>query len=463
MRFGIRRLLVLQAAALVLLAGSIGAQTTPADPARLSVDRIFASREFAPERFGPARWMSDGDSYTTLEPSAAGGGGAQSRPLSGRVRPARGARAGGQAGAAGRLRADRHRRLRLVARRQGPDRDDQRAPRLAPEHARRLLDVRTRVGPAPQTRPRLRPVDAHVREALARRPDGRLRGEGQYLRGGPRQQAGARQLTSDGSDDIINGTSDWVNEEEFGIRDGFRWSPDSRLIAFWQFDTHGVPVFTMINNTDAVYPTTGFFLQAPEGRSAELGRPRRRRARLGRGPVVWMKTQGDPHDLYIPLMDWAGNAKEVVFQQLNRLQNTNAVQLGDAATGNIRTMFVDKDEAWLDHMDSFAWLAGGKGLFWLSERDGWRHAYYVSRDGAEVRLMTPGDYDVMSVDAIDERAGMLYVTASPDNATTRLPVPRCAWTEPGKPERVGPAGQTGVHRYDVSPDGPLGLSCVLDA
>ena len=168
------------------------------------------------------------------------------------------------------------------------------------------------------------------------------------------------------------------------------------------------------------------------------------------GPVVWMKAPGDPHDIYIPLIDWAGNAKEVVFQQLNRLQNTNQVQLGDAATGEVRTMFVDKDEAWLDDMTRYVWLAGGKGLFWLSERDGWRHAYYVSRDGKEVRLMTPGDYDVMSVDAIDEKAGLLYVTASPDNATTRFQY-RVRMDGTGKPERVGPAGQTGVHRYDVSP------------
>ena len=102
-------------------------------------------------------------------------------------------------------------------------------------------------------------------------------------------------------------------------------------------------------------------------------------------------------------------------------------------------------------MDRFAWLAGGKGLFWLSERDGWRHAYYVSRDGSDVRLMTPGDYDVMSVDAIDERSGLLFVTASPDNATTRFEY-RVRMDGTGKPERVGPARQTGVHRYDVSPN-----------
>ena len=61
------------------------------------------------------------------------------------------------------------------------------------------------------------------------------------------------QLTTDGSDIIINGTSDWVYEEEFRLRDGFRWSPDGTKIAYWQFDTEGVGIFYMINNTDSVY------------------------------------------------------------------------------------------------------------------------------------------------------------------------------------------------------------------
>ena len=62
------------------------------------------------------------------------------------------------------------------------------------------------------------------------------------------------RLTWDGSDTLINGTFDWVYEEEFGLRDGFRWSPDGRYIAFWQFDTSWVKEFNLINNTDSLYP-----------------------------------------------------------------------------------------------------------------------------------------------------------------------------------------------------------------
>jgi len=435
------------AAALVLLAGYAGGQSPAADPGRLTLERIFASRDFAAERFGPARWMTDGDSYTTLEP-AAGGGPGRDLVL---------------------YRAESGKREILVA-----------AAKLVPPGAsvpiaiedyawspdgkvlivmtdsRRVWRQNTRgdfwtydlaSGRLRKLGPGFEPSTLMFAKLS---PDGRLAAyvvkNNIYVEN--LADGAVRALTMDGSEDIINGTSDWVNEEEFGIRDGFRWSPDSRLIAFWQFDTHGVPVFTMINNTDALYPKTTSFKHPKAGQPNSA-------VRVGvvpaaGGPVVWMKAPGDPHDIYVPLIDWAGNAKDVIFQQLNRLQNTNQVQLGDAATGDVRTMFVDKDEAWLDDMTRYVWLAGGKGLFWLSERDGWRHAYYVSRDGKEIRLMTPGEYDVMSVDAIDEKNGLLYVTASPEDATQRFEY-RVRMDGKGKPERVGPAGQTGVHRYDVSP------------
>ena len=446
MRTGICRVLALHAAAVLLVAGTTGAQSTPADAARLSVERIFASRDFAAERFGPARWMADGDSYTTLEPAAGGAGldlvlykaesGAREIlvPASKLVPP----------GATAPIAIDDYA--------WSPDGK----VLIVMTNSRRVWRQNTRgdFWTYDMASGRLRKLGPRFESSTLMfaklSPDGRMAAyvvkNNIYVEN--LADGAVRALTTDGADDIINGTSDWVNEEEFGIRDGFRWSPDSRRIAYWQFDTHGVPVFTMINNTDGLYPKTTSFKHPKAGQPNSA-------VRVGvvpvaGGPTVWMKTQGDPHDLYVPLIDWAGNADEVIFQQLNRLQNTNQVQLGNATTGAIRTIFVDKDEAWLDDMARYVWLAGGKGLFWLSERDGWRHAYYVSRDGKEVRLMTPGDYDVMSVDAIDEKAGVLYVTASPDNATTRFEY-RVRMDGTGAPERVGPATQTGVHRYDVSP------------
>ena len=179
------------------------------------------------------------------------------------------------------------------------------------------------------------------------------------------------------------------------------------------------------------------------------------------GAAVWMKTAGDPRQIYIPRMEWAGNSTEVIFQQLNRLQNTNQVIIGDAATGDVRTIFTDQDEAWVEVME-FTWLGDGRALLWISERDGWKHAYSVSRDGRSVRLLTPGDYDVLSVNAVDEKGGWLYVTASPDDPTKRF-VYRVALDGTGRRERVGPAGADRRAPLRRLPIGAVGVPQLLVA
>jgi len=424
------------------------AQAKATDPI-LSVDRIFNSREFAAERFGPARWMRDGDSYTTLEPSVEAKGGRDLIIYA----------------------AETGRREILVS-----------AARLVPSRASEPLAIEN-YDWSPDGRVLI--IFTNSKRVWRRNTRGDF---WTYdLRSGKLHKLGAdfepstlmfaklspdgamaayvvhnniyaedlgtgrvRQLTFDGGEETINGTSDWVYEEEFDVRDGFRWSPDSRAIAFWQFQTRGVPVFTMIDNTDSLYPRLISFKYPKAGETNSA-------VRVGVVPVsggypVWMNVPGDPRDHYIPRLEWAGSPREVVFERLNRLQNTDTVYLGDAATGEVRPVFSDHDETWVEIMPEFIWLAGGRDLLWLSERDGWRHAYAVSRDGKKVALLTPGDYDVVSFDGFDEKGGWLYVTASPEDPTKRF-IYRVRLDGKGKPERVGPAGQTGVHRMDVSPSG----------
>ena len=256
-------------------------------------------------------------------------------------------------------------------------------------------------------------------------------------------------LTSDGSAMIINGTSDWVDEEEFGLRDGFQWSPDGRTIAYFQFDQSGVPEFALINYTDTLYPVITKYPYPKAGQTNAA-------VRVGvvaaaGGPTVWIQAPGDPRNIYIPRMDWAANSKEVVFELLNRLQNTNTVFLADAGTGEARAMFRDEDKAWVDYDNSFVWLEKGKRLLFTSERDGWRHAYAVSREG-DARLITAGAFDLVSVSAVDEAGGWLYYIASPSSAVQRY-LYRSRLDGKGKPERLTPADAPGTHTYNISPDG----------
>jgi dipeptidyl-peptidase-4 len=424
----------------------LAAQDKPADPI-LTLDRIFGSREFSAERFGPARWMGDGESYTTLEPSAEHKTG---RDLvlyeaeTGKRRVLVSAARLVPAGASGPLPVEDYA--------WAPDgkvliifTNSKRVWRQNTRGDFWTYDLRTgRLG-------KLGAVFEPSSLMFAKlSPDGRLAAYvvKNNIYAEDLATGKVRQLTFDGGEETVNGTSDWVYEEEFGVRDGFRWSPDSSAVAFWQFDTRGVPVFSMINNTDALYPKVMSFKYPKPGETNSAVRVGV--VRISGDYPVWMNVPGDPRNMYIPRLEWAGNSKEVVFQHLNRLQNTNNVLIGDAATGEVRKIFTDTDAAWVEIMDAFVWLRGGRALFWLSERDGWKHAYEVSRDGAGAKLLTPGDYDVVSVDAVDEKEGWLYITASPEDPTKRF-IWRVRMDGKGKPELVGPARQSGVHRIDASP------------
>lgn len=259
-----------------------------------------------------------------------------------------------------------------------------------------------------------------------------------------------RPLTSDGSDMIINGTSDWVYDEEFALRDGFRWSPDGQSIAYWQFDQHGVPEYSLVNYTDGLYPVT-FRYPYPKPGQANAA------VRVGvvgvnGGPTRWVKAPGNPRDIYIPRMEWSG-IQELILESLNRLQNTNDVLLANAETGETRRMFRDQDSAWVEVNDRLRWVEGR--LLWTSEKDGWRHAYTVSRD-SDMRLVTTAASDVISIAGLDTAGGWLYYIASPQEPTRRY-LYRTRLDGGGKPERITPSDSPGTHAYDISPNGRWAL------
>ena len=249
-----------------------------------------------------------------------------------------------------------------------------------------------------------------------------------------------RQLTTDGAFRMINGTFDWAYEEEFSCRDGFRWSPDGKSIAYWQLDATKVKNFLMIDNTDSLYP---FTIPVEYPVAGEDPSP----CRVGvidvaSGKTTWMNVPGDNRQHYIPRMEWADNSKEIVLEQLNRKQNDAKVFICEAATGGARQVYEESDSTWID---------GGKDFLWVSEKDGWRHLFKESRDGKKETLLTKGNYDLISLKAIDEKGGFAYFMASPDNATQAY-LYRVPLDGKGKLELVSPAAQKGTHNYNISPN-----------
>ena len=261
------------------------------------------------------------------------------------------------------------------------------------------------------------------------------------------------QLTKDGCSNIINGSFDWVYEEEFRLRKGFRWSPDGNSIAYWQLNTEGVREFNLINNTDSLYPKLKpiKYPKAGDQNSAcHLGV-----VGSGGGVTKWLQVQGDPRNHYLAGMDWIEHPQEVIFQQLNRLQNSVKVMLGNPMTGESKMIHADSDDAWLDVRSELEWMGKNERLLWLSEKDGWRRINVVTRSGEKVTGITPAGFDVIDIKGVDNQNDYIYFMASPDD-----PKRRYLYRIKGdgsEMARVTPGNVSGMNSYNISPDCSLAV------
>ncbi len=410
--------------------------------------RIFEAREYEPDSFEPARWLDGGASYTTLEPSEST---EEAKDIV-------------------RYETPSGRREVLVA-----------ASLLVPEGETKALEIDDYAWSDDRSRLLIFTNTKRVWRRntrgdywvlhLASEKLGKLGSEAspstlmfaKFSPDGTRvayvrennlyveaiETGETTALTTDGSETTINGTSDWVYEEEFGVRDGFRWSPDGKTIAFWNFDSQGIEKFALINNTDSLYPeiTTIPYPKAGTANSAvRIGT-----VSAGGGETRWMNVPGDPRNTYIARMDWANESQSLILQHLNRLQNTNDVLIADAGSGKVEKVYRDQSDTWVRVMNDLQWLNGGKEFLWLSEQDGWQHAYRIKRDGTGDQLVTRFEADVMGISGFDASEHWLYFLASPDNATQRY-LYRTQLDGSGEPERLTQQDQPGTHSYDLSPD-----------
>ena len=221
-----------------------------------------------------------------------------------------------------------------------------------------------------------------------------------------------RRLTSDGGENIVNGTTDWVYEEELDLRDAFRWSPDGTHIAYWRFDKTEEPTMTLINQTDSLYPSL-FQYKYPKA-----GEPNAK-VRIGvvalaDGATRWIDT-GKDSTAYLARMDWISK-DSLWIERLPRRQNRADLLIASIVSGATRTILTDTDQAYVGTVDPI-WLRNGKQLLWISDRSGWRQVYLYDRSGALIRQVTKDGYDVREIAAVDETHGQLYVKAAAPTAT----------------------------------------------
>jgi dipeptidyl-peptidase-4 len=432
----------------IMIFARVGAATEPPDP-KLTVERIFGAHEFEPESVS-ARWLplesKSVAGYTTLEPSKG--------PFGGRDIVVHDAASG-------------ERRVLVPAELLVPK--DESAPlaidnyAFSTDQSKLLIYTNSRRVWRQNTRGDYWVLDrsSHELRKLGGPAPASTLMHAKFTPDGTRvtfvsqnnlfiEELDDRQitaLTNTGGKELINGTFDWVYEEELGLRDGYRISPDGKWIAFWQLDTSGVREFPLVNTTDSLYPTITPVKYPKAGQknaACRIGV-----VSAGGQGIRWLEVPGDPREHYIGFLEWAGNSRDVLLQQLNRHQNEIRVLRADVLTGTVKTIITERDAAWLDLQDVIPWTDPSREFLWLSERDGWRHIYRVDNSGKQT-LITPGEFDVIEPITVDQKGGQVYFIASPDNPTQRY-LYRVRLDGTGL-ERVTPSGSPGTHEYQISPD-----------
>ncbi|MFG6686542.1 DPP IV N-terminal domain-containing protein [Mariniflexile sp. HNIBRBA6329] len=274
-----------------------------------------------------------------------------------------------------------------------------------------------------------------------------------------------KALTTNGTETLINGTFDWVYEEEFACRDGFRWSPDSKSIAYWQIDASETKTFYMINNTDSIYsqlvpleyPKVG---ETPSACKVGV-------VTIDDAKTTWMDVPGDARQHYLVRMEFIPSTEKLLVQQLDRKQNQSKLFVSEPKTGASKLIYEETDKAWvdiyhpgnkyaIDFTNNFIWYNEGKNILWTTEKDGWRHLYNVSLEGKKEQLITNGNYDFIDLSYIDAKNGYVYFMASPNNATQSY-LYKTKLNGKGKLELVSPKNLQGTHGYDVSPTGAFAI------
>jgi len=213
------------------------------------------------------------------------------------------------------------------------------------------------------------------------------------------------QVTSDGKvNHIINGTCDWVYEEEFGFTKAFFWAPDGRKIAFYRFDETHVKEYTLTYYND-LYPELYTYKYPVAGEDNSLVDIYV--YDLENEKTVHMDT-GEETDQYIPRIKWTQDPDILSVQRLNRLQNHLEILLCDAYTGNSRVMYSEDNKWYIDITDNLIFLPGNEQYIITSEMDGYNHIYLYNIRSGLVRQLTSGKWDVMTIYGYDENKKRVY-------------------------------------------------------
>ena len=205
-----------------------------------------------------------------------------------------------------------------------------------------------------------------------------------------------------------NGELDWVYPEELDLHTAYWWSPDSSHLAFLQLDERPVNRYPLVDQTDPRgatvyerYPAAG-----DPNPIATVGV-----VAIAGGAPLWLDTGADSSVL-LARVQWLPDSKRVAIERLNRAQTRLDLLFANAATGHAETILTEQDQYWLNLSDILYFLSDGHRFIWSSERSGFRHLYLYNVTGTLLKQLTHGDWEVESLDGVDEGGQLVYYTST---------------------------------------------------
>jgi dipeptidyl-peptidase-4 len=264
------------------------------------------------------------------------------------------------------------------------------------------------------------------------------------------------KLTEEGGGAILTGRFDWVYEEEFGIRTGFKWSPDSKSIAFWQLDESNVARFPItdfipVHNESQImrYPKAGGVNSIVKIGVVEIASKK----------ITWMDI-GANQDIYIPRITWTQDPATLCITRLNRDQNHVELLLADIATGKTGLMYEEREYAgWIEITDDLRFLKDRKNFLWTSRKSGWKHIYLGDIKTATLKPITSGEWDVDQIVGVSDDKKRIYYTSSESGVLDRQ-LYGISFNGRGKMQITQ---RPGTHLVDLSPNFNYFLDTFSDA
>ncbi len=220
-----------------------------------------------------------------------------------------------------------------------------------------------------------------------------------------------KQITFDGKkNNIINGTCDWVYEEEFGFTKAFFWSPGGQKIAFYHFDESKVKQYTLpFYHKKNPYPEEYTYKYPVAGENNSIVQIYT--YDLATGKTVKMDV-GENTDQYIPRVKWTTQPDKLAIERLNRLQNHLDVLVADASTGKTKTIYTEDNKYYIDITDDLTFLPDGRHFLMTSEKDGYNAIYLYDMDGKKAKQLTKGNWDVTKVYGYNPKRKLIYFQAA---------------------------------------------------